>query len=642
MRILMALMAIGCTASDNDSGDITFGPPASCDPVAPTLCGTPFPSTYYMVEDASTGSGWRINLAADTLPDNANGYQNKPDLFNELDGWSVLTPMLIHFENVSLTGLNGHDDIGASITDESLSIVIDVETGERIPHFVERDVSIEDSDHSTLMIRPVTPMNYGHRYVVGLRGLVDEEGQVIPSSEAFASLRDQTNSRNGDVERRRSVYDTVIFPTLEEAGWDRNETTIAWDFVTGSEQGITGRATWLRDDALARFDSGTPSYSIVSVDKAPNDDTAFRLHGQTSVPLYTELDEPGTLLTRDANGMPFYNGETTVDFTIVVPNSVVETGQPAAIVQYGHGLLGSQGEVHAGYLAEMANRYGWILLASDWTGMSDEDVPDITLMLVDQLDRFSIIPERSLQGFVQKLWLMRLATGPLTSEPMLQAIDEKTGESHSMLDTERRYYYGNSQGAILGGGYLGLSPDIERAVLGVGGTPYHLLLTRSFDFEPFFLVFKTMYPDPAEVSLWLALMQTLWDPAESSGYTPAITRAPLDGSSDKELLLQVAIGDAQVTTLGAEVMARAIDARMLAPTARDVWGIETVEESWEGSVLVEFDYGLEEPYTNTPPDEETDPHEKPRRSRAGQDQIHHFLETGVVLQTCEGVCDSDD
>ena len=77
---------------------------------------------------------------------------------------------------------------------------------------------------------------------------------------------------------------------------------------------------------------------------------------------------------------------------------------------------------------------------------------------------------------------MRLATGPLTSEPMLQVVDEKTGQSHSMIDTERRYYYGNSQGAILGGGYLGLSPDIERAVLGVGGTPYHLLLTRSFDF----------------------------------------------------------------------------------------------------------------------------------------------------------------
>ena len=100
--------------------------------------------------------------------------------------------------------------------------------------------------------------------------------------------------------------------------------------------------------------------------------------------------------------MCLYNGETVVDFTVVVPNSVVETGQPAAIVQYGHGLLGSQSEVHNGYLAEMANRYGWILIASDWTEMSDEDVADITLMLVDRLDRFSIIPERSIQGFVQK------------------------------------------------------------------------------------------------------------------------------------------------------------------------------------------------------------------------------------------------
>ncbi len=639
MRILLPLFMLACSGSD-DTGMPLSGSPGSCDPVAPTLCGTPFPSTYHMVEDASTGSGWRIALAEDTLPDNANAYQNSPEYFNELDGWSVLTPMLAHFEDLSLDGLSGHDDLGASIADESHSIVVDVETGERIPHFVERDVSIEDSDRSTLMIRPVSPMAYGHRYVVGLRALVDTDGQPIQSSDAFVSLRDGSQTSDYDIERRRSVYDEVIFPTLESEGWDRDEVTLAWDFVTGSREGITGRAQWLRDDALDRFESTEPSYSVIEVEENPNENTAFRLKAQASIPLYTELDEPGTMLTRDENGKPFYNGETTVDFTLVVPNSVVESGEPAAIVQYGHGLLGSRSEVHASYLAEMADRYGWILLASNWTGMAEDDVPDITLMLVDKLDNFSIIPERSLQGFVEKLWLMRLAMGPLTEEPLLQFTDEKTGKSHSLVDADRRYYYGNSQGAILGGGYLALSPDIERATLGVGGTPYHLLLTRSFDFEPFFLVFKAMYPDPAEVSLWLALMQTLWDPAESAGYTPTLTRDPLEGSSDKEILLQVAIGDAQVTTLGAEVMARAYEARMLSPTAREVWGLETVNESWEGSALVEFEYGLEEPYTNIPPNEETDPHESPRRDLNGQDQIHHFFETGVVIQTCEGICGS--
>jgi hypothetical protein len=593
-----------------------------------------------MVEDSSTGSGWRVTLADDALPANANDYQNSPAFFNELDGWSVLTPMLAHFEDLSLEGLSGHDDIGGSIADESLSIVVDVETGERVPHFIERDVSIEDGDRSTLMIRPVSPMEYGHRYVVGLRSLVDSQGQLIDSSNAFASLRDGSSTTDYDVEHRRSVYDEVIFPALEAEGWNRSEITLAWDFVTGSRDGITGRAQWLRDDTLSRFESTDPGYSIVSVEENPNDSTAFRIHGEFSAPLYTEEDDAGTILTRDESGQPFYNGETTVSFTVVVPNSVVESGEPAAIVQYGHGLLGSQGEVHASYLSEMADRYGWILIASDWTGMSEDDVPDITLMLVDQLDRFSIIPERSLQGFMQKLWLMRLAMGPLADEPLLQHTDTETGKSHSLVDTDRRYYYGNSQGAILGGGYLALSPDIERATLGVGGTPYHLLLTRSFDFEPFFLVFKTMYPDPAEVSLWLALMQSLWDPAEAAGYAPALTRDPLEGSSDKEILLQVAIGDAQVTTLGAEVMARSYEARMLSPTAREVWGLETVKDSWEGSALVEYEYGLKEPYTNTPPDDETDPHENPRRDEDGQDQINHFFETGVVIQTCEGVCGS--
>ena len=59
-----------------------------------------------------------------------------------------------------------------------------------------------------------------------------------------------------------------------------------------------------------------------------------------------------------------------------------------------------------------------------------------------------------------------------------------------------------------------------------------------------------------------------------------------------------------------------------------------------GSALVEFEYGIEEPYTNTPPEEDTDPHEYPRRDEAGQDQINHFFQTGTVIQTCEGVCGS--
>jgi len=228
-------------------------------------------------------------------------------------------------------------------------------------------------------------------------------------------------------------------------------------------------------------------------------------------------------------------------------------------------------------------------------------------------------------------------SGRMVEEPLLQGVDSE-GNAVSLIDPDNRYYYGNSQGAILGGAYIGLAQDIERAVLGVGGTPYHLLLNRSADFDPFFLVFKQAFPDSAHVQFILALVQTLWDSGEASGYANTITQAPLPDTPAKDVLLQVAIGDAQVTTLGAHVMARAYGAKLIEDPFRPIWGLDTVSSGHEGSALVEFDYGLAVPFENTPPDIETDPHEYPRRDPAGQEQLHTFFQTGVINHYCEGPC----
>ncbi|MEC7947334.1 MAG: hypothetical protein VX265_07170, partial [Myxococcota bacterium] len=329
--------------------------------------------------------------------------------------------------------------------------------------------------------------------------------------------------------------------------------------------------------------------------------------------------------------------ETQVPFTVIVPNSLVDEARPGAVVQYGHGLLGGQGEVHTSYLAEMANRYGWIVFAVDWTGMKDDDVSAITLMLVNNLDQFAMIPERSHQGFVEFLYAMELVTGPLARDPTLMVEDPADGSMISLVDPDRRHYYGNSQGAIMGGAYAAIAPYFDTAVLGVGGGPYHMLLTRSRDFDPFFMIFKTMYPDPKQIALWLGLMQTLWDSAEGSGYANVITDGLIPGSTPTRVLQQVAIGDAQVTTYGAHILARGQDARLIGTPVRPVWGLETASGPHAGSALVEWDYGITVPSTNTPPQGD-DPHEAPRRARAGQDQIDHFFRTGEVIDFCGGPC----
>jgi pimeloyl-ACP methyl ester carboxylesterase len=309
------------------------------------------------------------------------------------------------------------------------------------------------------------------------------------------------------------------------------------------------------------------------------------------------------------------------------------------LIQYGHGLLGSQGEVGNSYLSEFANTYGYILFAVDWTGMKEEDRGPISLMIVEAIHHFSILPERSLQGFVEFLAAMEMMKGSMAMENALHAPDPDDPDTMiPLIDTETAYYYGNSQGAILGGAYIALSPQIERATLGVGGSPYHLLLNRSADFTPFFDLFNGMFEDPLQVQLLLALNQTIWDPGEAAGYMHMVNREPLPDTNAKDVLLQVAIADAQVTTLGAHIMARGYGAKLIEEPQREIWGLETVPSGHEGSALVEFDYGLTEPVENIPPGDEHDPHEYPRKDLAGQQQMHIFFQTGVVEHFCEGPC----
>jgi hypothetical protein len=635
------LTLAACNGGD-DTGTLT-GPLSDCDPTAPSLCGLPFPSTFYMVEDSTTETGWRVNLGPTTLPINENDQQPDPAIWNERDGWSPLTPIMAHFPGLDIDPLVGHDDIGASLEADSLTVLVDVDTGERMPHWGELDMSQDDDEQRMLIIHPAAPLRYGHRYAVGLRGLTDTTGAAIQPSEAFAALRDGTTTDSFDVEDRRVTYDDVVFPALEAAGVERSSLTLAWDFIVASQNGVTGRSIWMRDDALDRL-GATPPYTIDSVTEytvEENEHTARVIYGTLTAPLYTEEDKAGTLLTRDADGMPYYNGDTQVPFTIVVPRSLVDEGRAGTLIQYGHGLLGDQGEVESGWLAEAADAYGWLLFAVDWTGMKTQDADKIALMTVNSIDEFAMIPERSQQGFVEFISAAAMMqSDSMQAESALQATDPKTGTTVPLVDPASLCFYGISQGGILGGSYIALAPNLTRGVLGVGGMPYSLLLYRSQDFEPFFLIFKTMYESPLAIALWMGMFETVWDAGEGAGWARSINEEPVDGSPAKQVLMQVAIGDHQVTTLGAHVGARAVGASLIGTPAREIWGLETAASGWTGSALIEFEYGIAEPATNLPPEDGEDPHESPRRDAAGQAQVDEFLRTGTVIDYCEGVCGS--
>ena len=170
------------------------------------------------------------------------------------------------------------------------------------------------------------------------------------------------------MEGRRGLYDDVIFlPRDRRLDPRRRHHRLGLHHAEprgDNRQGGPHAGRRSRPDARGR------SLHHREIQEAPNDDTAFRVKGHMTVPLYTTEDKAGSVLTRDEYGMPYVNGNQR-PLHRHRPQLLVRL--PRRHRQYGHGLLGG-GEVGAGYLAEMANWYGWIVFAVDWTGMKDDDV----------------------------------------------------------------------------------------------------------------------------------------------------------------------------------------------------------------------------------------------------------------------------
>ena len=81
-------------------------------------------------------------------------------------------------------------------------------------------------------------------------------------------------------------------------------------------------------------------------------------------------------------------------------------------------MLGSEREVAAGNVRDMANEHNFVFCATKWIGLSEEDIGNAVSALGD-LSRFPTIADRLQQGILDTLFLGRLMTddGGFVSDP---------------------------------------------------------------------------------------------------------------------------------------------------------------------------------------------------------------------------------
>ena len=648
---LLALIAVGpwgqsvATARPPQAPGIE--PNGTCDVLDPAKCLYPFPNDFFTVRDRSTDTGRRVELSPDAMPRNVNGVAIDPTEWNRNDGFSPGSPVLTVVPGLDLdrTGAAPETDIGRSLRANAPIVLLDATSGRRVPYWAELDQNVADPATRPLIVRPAVNFREGHRIVVALRRLQDATGATIEPNDAFRSFRDRVTTNDPTIEARRPHMSDVL-KVLDEAGVKRDDLYLAWDFTIASERSLSERMLHIRNTAFASLGDKAPRFQVTQVENDVDDRVARRVTGTFTVPDYLTGDgSPGNRFNTGANGLPQRNGDYTAPFICIIPRAALKPDGSIARARpavYGHGLLGSEREVGAANVRDMANEHNFVFCATKWIGLSEEDIGNAVSVLGD-LSRFPTIADRLQQGILDSLFLGRLMIRDdgFVSDPAFQ------GQGKPLIDTRELFYDGNSEGGIMGGAATAVAQDWTRAVLGVPGMNYSTLLQRSTDWDTYKAVFDPAYPDPTDHALIIGITQMLWDRGEANGYAQHLTRDPYPGTPNHRVLIHEAFGDHQVANVATEVEARSIGAHAHRPalaagrssSRHELWGIDEIEgSSFDGSAIVVWDSGTPAPPTgNVAPRDGADPHGFPRASKEARRQKSDFLRhDGRFVDVCRG------
>jgi hypothetical protein len=518
-------------------------------------------------------------------------------------------------------------------------------TLQRIPYFVELDGQEANVARKILFLRPLVILKENTRYVVAFRNLRTTAGAAVDPSPAFARLRSGMTAGDAALGTRQARFDQV-FALLEGAGVPRASLTLAWDFHTGSSDGLHGRMLAMRDDALTRVGPTGPRLVVDNVTSflpmrddsgRPYDENiALEISGTFEVPHYLRARRLGSLqgweMNYDASGRPVAGGTRAPRFWIRIPHSALR-GEPHGLVMYGHGLLGSAEEVRAGYNGHIANTHNLIFFAANMTGMSEEDLSGVFATLRD-VSYFTSVGERLHQGMTEWVLLARAV------REQLSGLTEVSSRNIRVNPAEL-YYSGISQGGIFGGTFVAVSPDVTRGHLGVPGNNYLTLLHRSRDFTGYFEGLRRSYASTADQAVGLAYVQLLWDGTDPVSYLRHIHQEPFPGNTAHEVLLAPAKGDYEVAVFTNEITARSglgIDLMANYDRERTPFGLTQAPYPRRGSGVVLYDFGNPWPAPGNipPPDLNANPHGQPRQREWHQRQMVTFFRTGEIIDTCGG------
>lgn len=628
--IVLGLFAAAC----GDEGGNTSGIPDPCNPLGGEGCLLPWPSAVYTTTDATSRTGLRVDLPIEAMPTNEDRVAIDPAWVNRWDGFSPTGPLLVAFPTgVSPVGLPSHQDPDASLAPGSPVVLVNIDTGERVPLFAEVDQNTEDVTKRDLIIRPLARLDGGARYVAVVRKAVKAaDGGELPSPPGFVALRDGTgfgHPRFAELAARWPGY----FARLAELGIDRSDIVVAWDFVTASDELLRGDLTTMRDAALSAMGTNGASLGFAITSTPANTAATYKryLGTFTSPDFLTAGEADESLLRRGADGVPTMQGMRDARFGAVIPSCVTTAPLPRPTIVFGHGLFGSaQDYLNNDFLIDVAQVNCVIIIAGDFIGLTERQL-QLAPLAVNDMNGGLRIAEKLAQSVIDFMALGALARGPMAQAPEFQV------GGVSVIDPTQVFYLGGSLGGIMGNTIMAYDPSFKKGVLAVPGGVWSMLLERSTAWLPLMGAAQGSYRDPSVYQLVVALFGMMMEPYDPITTAAHVTRDPLfDGQPAKDILIWYAAGDAVVTNLATEMVVRELGVPVLAPSVKAPWGLEPIAGPLPSGVVIYDEHPTPlPPDTNQVPRMDNGTHSDVNQNGSALRFIAQFLFNGQVVPECK-------
>lgn len=623
----VALLA-ACGGDDGNNSGIAD----ECNPLGGETCMLPWPSMAYTKVDASSPTGIRISIPVKAMPINGDKISIDPTKFGWWDGFSPTGPMLAMFPTgVSRDNLPTFKDPARSLAADSPIVLLDLDTGERAPFFAETDANFDPGENSALIIRPLMRLHEKSHYAVAIRNTVKAaDGGELPSPKGFIAMRDGGDFSHPLFGLTKANADKM-FTAFANAGVQKSEIVLAWDFMTASDAYLQSDLTTMKQQAVPLIGDKGANLSFVAQPQTAPAGIYKAYTGTFKSPNFlTDGENDDSIINRDASNAPAAQGLRDANFAALIPSCVTTQQGPFTTIVFGHGLFGSAKEyLDDGFTQSLAEKYCFIIIAGDFIGLTSRQLT-LASLAVNDLNIGYGITEKLGQSVIDFIALENAVRGPMSTAPEFQY------NGMPVIDPNRTYYVGGSLGGIMGNVFMSYDSNITRGVLAVPGGVWSMLFERSNAWHLLQGALQGSYTDPKQYQLIVAMFGMAFEPYDPITTAAHVIKDPLPGVPTKDILMWYSEGDCLVSNITTEMVARTMGITLIDPAVKDVWNLDAAPGPMTNGINVFDDHPSPLPSDlNIPPAEDNGTHSGINKKPAALRMVEAFLlGSQSATQTC--------